>query len=320
MLETKDLMLVQALARTKNVRRAAELMRVHQSTLFRQLDALEQDLGVRLFVRLREGYALTPAGERMCDLAQRTQQELDDLERHLRSQDMRPSGTVRVTTTDTLVMTHLTPILARFRNVCPEIELEVNVSNQFLALTKREADVAIRPTFQAPENLVGKSLCTLAVAIYASKQYVAQHAPTTASKEAAGELDDLAQHAWIGPDESLQHVRWIRDLRKNYPDLAMPYRINSVYGMMQAAKAGMGLVMLPCYVGDSEPELLRLRAPTLEQGNKLWLLTHPDMRQVARVRAFFDFVGAELGKLRPLFEGRADVAASKGGGRARFAA
>lgn len=310
MLETKDLMLVQALARTKSVRRAAELMRVHQSTLFRQLDALEQDLGVRLFVRLREGYALTPAGERMCALAQHTQQELDDLERHLRGQDMRPSGTVRVTTTDTLIMTHLTPILARFRNACPEIELEVNVSNQFLALTKREADVAIRPTFQAPENLVGKSLCTLAVAIYASKHYVAEQ----------GNIDDLARHRWIGPDESLAHVRWLRSLRKSYPDLAMPYRINSVYGMMQAAKAGMGLVMLPCYVGDSEPVLQRLRAPTLEPGNKLWLLTHPDMRQVARVRAFFDFVGAELGKLRPLFEGRTGALPSNDGRRARSAA
>jgi DNA-binding transcriptional LysR family regulator len=294
MLETKDLMLVQALARAKSVRRAAELLRVHQSTLFRRLDALERDLGVRVFERMREGYALTPAGERMCALAQRTQQELDDLERHLRGQDMRPYGTVRVTTTDTLIATHLTPVLAAFRQAHPEIELEINISNQMLLLTKREADVAIRPTFEAPENLVGRSLCTLSVSIYASKSYLRRHR----------RIDDIAAHPWIGPDESLAHVRWIRSLRKSYPDLAMPYRINSVHGMMQAAKAGLGLVMLPCYVGDAEPELARLRPPTQEPGNKLWLLTHPDLRQVARVRAFFDFAASQLVKLRPVFEGR----------------
>jgi DNA-binding transcriptional LysR family regulator len=297
MLETKDLMLVQALARAKSVRRAAELLRVHQSTLFRRLDALERDLGVRVFERMREGYALTPAGERMCALAQRTQQELDDLEHHLRGQDMRPYGSVRVTTTDTLIMTHLTPVLAAFRQTHPEIELEINISNQMLMLTKREADVAIRPTFEAPENLVGRSLCTLSVSIYAGKRYLQRHR----------RIDDIAAHPWIGPDESLAHVRWIRSLRKSYPDLSMPYRINSVHGMMQAAKAGLGLVILPCYVGDTEPELVRLRPPTQEQGNKLWLLTHPDLRQVARVRAFFDFVGGQLVKLRPVFEGRRPI-------------
>jgi DNA-binding transcriptional LysR family regulator len=298
MLETKDLMLVQALARAKSVRRAAELLRVHQSTLFRRLDALEHELGVRVFERMREGYALTPAGERMCALAQRTQQELDDLERHLRGQDMRPYGSVRVTTTDTLIATHLTPVLAAFRQVHPEIELEVNVSNQMLMLTKREADVAIRPTFEAPENLVGKCVCTLGVCIYAAKSYVQRHR----------RIEDFAAHPWIGPDESLAHVRWIRNLRKSYPDLATPYRINTVHGMLAAAKAGLGLVILPCYVGDTEAELVRLRAPTQEPGNRLWLLTHPDLRQVARVRAFFDFVGSELTKLRPIFEGRQEAA------------
>ncbi len=303
MLETKDLLLVHALAKAKSVRRAAETLQLHQSTLFRRLDALEQDLGVRIFERMREGYALTPAGERMCALAQRTQQELEDLERHLRGQDMRPYGSVRVTTTDTLVMTHLTPIFVAFRQAHPEIELEINISNQMLLLTKREADVAIRPTFQAPENLVGKNLFTLAVAIYAGKRYLQRHR----------RIEDLAAHPWIGPDESLAHVRWIRGLRKSHPNLAMPYRLNSVLGMMQAAKAGMGLAMLPCYLGDTEPELVRVRPPTLEPGNRLWLLTHPDLRQVARVRAFFDFVGGELAKLKPLFEGRMDAAAPKNG-------
>lgn len=307
MLETKDLMLVHALARAKSVRRAAELLRVHQSTLFRRLDAFEQDLGVRVFERLREGYVLTPAGERMYALAQRTQQELDQLEQHLRGQDMRPYGSVRVTTTDTLIMTHLTPILAAFRTAHPEIELEINVSNQMLLLSKREADVAIRPTFDVPENLVGKSLCTLAVAIYAGKVYLQRN----------GRIEDFAAHPWVGPDDSLAHVRWIRSLRKNYPDLPMPYRINTVHGMMQAAKAGMGLVILPCYVGDAEPELVRLRPPSVEPGNKLWLLTHPDLRQVARVRAFFEFVSGELARLRPVFEGRSVRAAEYPGRRRR---
>lgn len=295
MLEVRDLMLVYAVANAGTVAKAATDLGVHQATVFRRLDALERDLGVRLFERARGGYALTRAGDRVRALAERMRADLYAVEHELRGQDRRPQGMVRVTTTDTLVMSLLTPMFAKFRAHHPGIELQVNASNQFLTLTEREADVAIRPTREVPENLVGRAISGVAMAVYAAKDYLRR----------APERQDLSVHTWIGTDESLAQVVAARWLRVNYPRAAVAYRINTLLGMWQAARSGLGLAVLPCYLADGDPELLRVRPPLPELANKLWLLTHPDARKTARIATFLRFISGELSAQRAILEGRA---------------
>lgn len=302
MLEARDLMLVHAVANTGTVAKAAADLGVHPATVFRRLDALEHDLGVRLFERGRAGYSLTDAGNRIRVLAERMRADLYAVEYELRGQDRRPQGIVRVTTTDTLVMTLLTPMFVKFRAQHPGIELHINASNQFLALTEREADVAIRPTREVPENLVGRAVCGVAMAVYAARDYL-RHVP---------ERQDLAAHTWIGTDDSLAQVRAARWLRANFPQAAVAYRINTLLGMWQAARSGLGLAVLPCYLADGDAELIRVRPPLPELSNKLWLLTHPDSRKTARIATFLRFIAAELSAQRAILEGRAAGPAPRG--------
>jgi DNA-binding transcriptional LysR family regulator len=280
MLESRDLQLVAALVRGGSMRKAAETLGVHQSTVFRRLEQLERDLGVRLFERLRDGYQPTPAGDELHTLARRTEDDLLLVENRLRGRDLRPSGLVRVTTTDTLLGSVLPPILAGFREQHPEVELEITISNQPFDLMRRDADVAIRPTSEPPQNVVGRRIATIAFAAYA--------APSLPRSDRG-----LSAAAWIGFDASLAHIRpaqWLARL----PDGPPPVRVNSFLAVMHVARAGLGYALLPCYLGDREPGLERIAGPYPELASSLWLLTHPDLRRVARMKVFMDFVAAGL--------------------------
>ena len=278
MLESRDLQLVAALARGRSMRKAADQLGVHQSTVFRRLEQLEGDLGVRLFERLRDGYLPTPAGDELFALARRTEEELLHMESRIRGRDMRPSGLVRVTTTDTILATVLGPVLAAFRAQHPEVDLEIAVSNQPFDLMRRDADVAIRPTAEPPQNVVGRRLAALDFAGYG----------------AVDSTDDVSLgSAWIGFDASLAHIRpaqWLALLPGGPP----PVRVNSLLGAYHLARAGLGCALLPNYLGDPDRALRRVAGPFPEMASALWLLTHPDLRRVARVKVFMDFVTAAV--------------------------
>ena len=147
---------------------AARRLGVTHSTVFRRLGAIEEQIGVRLFERFRDGYVPTPAGETAAATAARLEDEVLTLERRLSGQDLRPSGVVRITTTDTLgtiLMRHLPAM----RAVHPEIQFEVAISNAMANLTRREAEIAIRPNPEPPEILVGRRIADIAHAIYGSR-------------------------------------------------------------------------------------------------------------------------------------------------------
>ena len=298
-LQWDDLRYVLAVGRHGTLSAGARYLGVNHSTVFRRIGLIEERLGARLFERHRDGYAPTPAGEEVVALAERLEGEgggeVDGLERRLAGRDTRPSGTVRVTTTDTLLEGALAPHLAAFRAAHQEIELEVVVDNRFLSLSKRDADVAIRATAKPPPTLFGRRICGVATAVYGASDYLAT----------APSVRDLAVHSWIAPDDSMTHLASTRWLRTTLGTVRPVLHTNTLMGMLAAAKAGMGLAALPSFLGDAATELRRVTPPVAELATDLWLLTHRDLRRVARVRAFLDFMDKRLRRLSGTFEGRA---------------
>jgi DNA-binding transcriptional LysR family regulator len=215
------------------------------------------------------------------------------LERKLAGQDLRLSGPVRVTTTDTLMGSILPEILAQFRAAHPGIDIEVAISNLMLNLTKRDADVAIRPAQDPPETLIGRRVAKIAFAIYASPRYLAKHRRT----------NDLAAHLWVGPDDSLAGTAVAQWMRSELPKSEITFRADSLLGLRQAAQAGLGLAALPCYLGDTSPDLVCVRRPIAAMQTALWILTHEDLRHTARIRAFTEFAANAFSRRRPLLEG-----------------
>jgi len=281
-----------ALAREQTVRAAATSLGVSHSTVSRRIDAFERDLGVRLFERLPDGFVLTPYGEDTLRTAQGLEESLDGLQRRVRGQDGQLRGDLRVTMPDLLAANLLMPDLVAFCERYPEIDLEVAISYTPFDLVRREADVAIRITRDPPEQLVGRKVITFARAAYASRDYLARHDPQ----------HDPQSVTWIGWDDSTRHPRWVRATA--VPQAPVRGRMNNALVQLAACKAGMGLAMLPCFMGDGEPDLARVPPGEPEPAWDIWLLTHEDLRATARVRAFMDAMAAAFLRHRDLLEGR----------------
>jgi DNA-binding transcriptional LysR family regulator len=194
----------------------------------------------------------------------------------------------------------LGPPLEAFCRAHPAISLEVAVANPLLSLSKRDADVAIRPAAAPPETLIGRRLCGITSAIYGAPAYL----------ENVSGPQDLGAYPWVAPDDSLAHLASARWLRATLPAVRPVLRVNTLLGMTAAARAGIGLAVLPCFLGDTAPELKRLSPPLDGLTSELWLLTHRDLRHVARVRAFLDFMDRTLRPMRAVFEGAGRAAAT----------
>ncbi len=289
----EDLRLVGAIAAAGSLSGAAKRLSVDHSSAFRRLGALEARLGARLFERARDGYAPTPAGEAAIATAGRVSEELAALDRQLAGEDLRLTGRVRVTTTDTL-LTLLAPMFAALRAAEPGITIEVAAANAFFTLTRRDADLAIRPAASAPEHLIARRVATVATALYAAPAYLARHRGR-----------EPQQQDWIAPDDSLSHLGAARWIAAHIAPERIVHRGDSLLALQAAAKAGIGLAALPCFLADREPGLRRAGAPLDEAAVPLWLITHPDLRRVRRIRAVADFLAERLHAQRALFEGRA---------------
>lgn len=282
-LSGNDLRVVLAVARGGTLAAAARRLGVNHSTVFRRLGALERRLGERLFDRLPEGYAATEPCAAIVAAAERIEAELHDLDRRLLGQDRRPQGTVRLTAPDDMAEHLLMAPLTRFAAAYPEITVELALQNRLFDLTRREADAALRPTSAPPETLVGRQVATVATAVYA-----ARHSVTDRKAAALATLPWVAWEAGGGPAVS---ARW---LGTHVPEARVVFRSNSMLNLLAAARHGLGAALLPCYLGDATPQLVRLGPPLAELDSGLWLLTHTDLRRSARVRVLLDFLYREL--------------------------
>ncbi|RLP80046.1 LysR family transcriptional regulator [Xanthobacter tagetidis] len=301
MIPWDDFRLVRAIAETGSLAGAAEQLSVNHSTVFRRLGALESQLGARLFERSRAGYQPTPTGEEMVRLAERMAEEVNAVERRITGQDLRPSGELRVTTNDTLLVHLLTPIFASFRKAYPEIHLDIVVANPSLNLSKRDADVAIRASDRPGDTLVGRRIASIAWAVYGRP----------GDCKGALEAPDFRRHDWLGYAEPLNGIKAAKWLRERVGEEKIVYRVNTVLGLAEAVAAGIGLGLLPCMIAERVAGLVRVLPPQPELEAGLWLLTHPDIKATARVRAFMDHAARELGRLKPLIEGHGENGAAK---------
>ncbi len=296
-LDWDEFRLVKAVADARSLVGAAEALGLNHSTIFRRLAAIESAVGARLFERSRAGYQPTAAGEEMIELATTMADSINEFERRVAGRDVTPTGELRVTTVDSVAVSLLPPILARFRTVNPGVQLDLIVAAQALNLSRRDADVAIRTTNEPPESLVGRRICTVRWAVYGSANLASEFGPRV-----------VAAAPWIGFGDHYAPPLGKRWVDETIGPRRQVCRVNSVLGMAEAAAVGVGAAILPCFVGDRRPELTRIGAPQSELDVDLWILTHADLRHSARVRAFMDLAGAELAKMRKVIEGSSDRA------------
>lgn len=265
------------------ISRAAERLRVNHSTVLRRVQALEAAMGVALFDR-GSPYVLTPAGRDLLAGLAGVPSRIDSSRSQVQGRDDEVRGEVRLTTTDTLAHGLLMPMLRDFCAQHPAVNLRIAVNNHFLSLTRREADVAIRGSNRPPENLVGRHVGDIRTAAYASRSYL---------RTVEDPLQPTALD-WIAPDAALAHLAQAKWLATNIPAGRVVMSVDSLVGMLHAVRHGVGAAMLLCPLADAHDDLVQLEPAPAALDTQIWILTHPDLRQVARIRAFAQFMVERL--------------------------
>jgi DNA-binding transcriptional LysR family regulator len=284
-----DLRLFLAIAKERSLSAAARRLGTSQPTVSRRLARMEAEVGVKLLTHTGTGYDLTEAGADILISAETIAAEFDVIARRVQGRDRRLGGPVRLTCTESMAA-YLAPEIARFAAEHPEIELTVISTLSALNLNRREADVALRSTAEPPETLMGRRLARAATGFYASTALAPQLRDRPATK-----------WPWIGwSDENYMR----RMVFRVFPDVPMRHWTDEMQTMRAMAGSGLGVAALPCYVGDADPALRRVAPPNLETGLNFWILYHPDIQRVARVRRFVEFVSACITADAGLFEGR----------------
>lgn len=282
---------VLALSRNGTLSAAADELDVTHTTVARRIAAIETTLATRVFERIGGRYVPTAAGEQVARVAADMEEALHALDRGIAGRDQQLHGRVRLATTDILAL-WMQQDLTSFSRRYPEVDLELLTSDAFHSLDRREADVALRATNTPPDHLVGRRLGRIEYAVYANHELLASHGTRV--------LSDLP---WLGIVERMGARLTAQRRESVAPGARVVCRIDGGVAALSAVRGGMCVGFLPCLVADPFPELVRLRPVEEDFGLDLWVLTHPDLRGTARVRALMQHLGECVGARRHELEG-----------------
>ncbi len=283
-----DLRLFLAVARTGSISGAAKQLGVQHSTISRRIRQFEETLGTRLLERKTGRYELTQAGENVKEASDRIEREVLGVDGALLGKDTQQVGPLKVAALNNMASTVLMPMFASFNRARPQVELHIIVSNIDASLSQREADVAIRLTNTPIDTLIGKRIVTVASCIYGSRSYLEQ------LRKQGGEPK------WIGVECCGFHKTWTK---QTFRGQSHNFYSDDTQLTHAAIREGLGVSILPCFMGDTDPLLERYCDPDPAFNLGLWLLLHPDLKRTARVLAFRDHMEQAINEQKDLFEG-----------------
>jgi len=279
-----DLQIFLAVFRSGSLRGAARLLRLNHATVNRRLKALEASLGARLFDRTPGGFAPTQAGDDLLEYAERVEGELFQAQQKIAGRDAELSGELKVSLPYAILRGFLAPDLRAFSKLYPGINLNLELTNRFSDLVRLEADVSVRMAHAVSDDVVGRRLIQYAKAIYAAPEIVEGLRSSPGSP--------AENPSWIGWHEGDSGDAWVRGTP--FPNLPVQHNLPNHALQIEMARLGAGLTMLPCFLGDREPDLVRVPGAVPIADRSIWLLMRPDLRRTARVRAFVDFIAAAI--------------------------
>lgn len=272
---------------------ASKALGVNHSTVLRRINGLEEKLQVRLFERLKSGYVLTTSGEEIFSKIEHIEDDFLTVERLIAGRDISYEGTIQLSTTDTLGQYWLPPYVKKFKELYPEIVVNIEVRNSYTDMTKREADIVISAFNRHPDYMVGKVLAPIKIGLYASSDYI-----STFGKPHS--VEGLAKHKLLVLDGPLRNIavnQWLMNL---IPKSAISLSCDMYTSLYCYALQGLGIAPLPTYVGDYHNNLISVMDVPEKFYANIWMLTHPDLRKTGRIRAFMKFMYNETTrKIKP---------------------
>ena len=278
-----------AVADAGSLTHAGDRLNLSQSAVSRQIRALEEALNATLFHRHARGLILTEQGELLFDATRSMTKRLDTAAARIRDSEDEVFGELRVTTTFGFGTLWLVPRLPKLYEKYPGLKIDLMLEERVLDLPMREADVAIRMKEPSQADLIRKKLMSVQMLLYASRDYVAINGAPT-------ELEDISNHRLICQNTSSAQVgagaSLVQHLLTYNP--ASLLTVNNYFGVLQGLHNNLGIGVLPDYVTEDFPDLVRI-LPQIESADVPVFLAYPEeLRQSQRISVFRDFVQEEI--------------------------
>ncbi len=282
-----------AVARKGSLRAGAEMLNANHVTVNRNIKVLEASYGVQLFTRSRRGFELTEAGEALLPMAEDAEQVFLGARRRVEGLDRTETGTIKFSLPPAMALDVVAPILARFHQAYPGIDVELRLTDAQEDINQAETDVSLRAAYEVTDDVTARKLYPMAIGIYANQQYIDEVLPTS-GPEGAG-------LSWVGWTKSRENPAWLKQSR--FPAADIRYSSSETYMHISLLSQGCGMSFLPVVFEHIFPDLRQVPNTEVEFDRTLFILLHSELRRTVRVRRFVDFLADGLGELKPKMQG-----------------
>lgn len=283
-LTAADLDVVLSVVRSGTLADAGERMGVDASTVFRAIQRVERGLGQPLFERSRSGYMPLELAQSLMESAEQIEAALESARATAQTLPEQVSGTVRMTTTDTILNGLIAPTLVPLHSAHPLLEYEIHTGNELVSLNRRDTDIAVRVTSHPPQHLIGKYVGPIRVALFASKSGAVQ--------QYSDVMESKCQ--WIAPDDALPDHPSVTWRKRHLPKAVPAYRVDSILTVLEFVALGLGVGILPVFLVQGRSDLVQLTEVIDACQTDLWLLTHTESKHSRRVMTVFAHLSQHL--------------------------
>ncbi|WP_338722783.1 LysR family transcriptional regulator [Pseudomonas tolaasii] len=274
-----------AVCRESTLRGAARVLGVDQATVGRRINALEKSLSATLFLRTSEGYVLTAVGEAALLSVEKMEHSALDLQRRIQGLDDRLTGTVRVSTTDSMAIDFLIPAIASLHDKHPDVRVQLDASTQLISLARREADIAVRNSRPDNPDLIARRIARWPVGLFASRGYLERHGMPQPGNLFEG-------HDLVVYHPHLQHQKDLTLACEPLGHGRVVAALSSSLLVRRSIAAGLGIGEIPVLSGERDGLVRLWPERTRPLPYDVWLVTHADLRHTARVRVVIDEIVA----------------------------
>jgi DNA-binding transcriptional LysR family regulator len=285
-----------AVARTGRLTAAAQRLGADHATISRRIGALETALQAHLFDRSPSGYALTAHGETLMPRAEAMESLALAAQAEVGDADLAVTGAVRMGAPEGFGSYFLAPRMAALAERHPDLQIQLVAIPGVLSLSKREADIAV--TLSAPREgrLLTRKLTDYTLSLYGAPAYLDARPPIETRA-------DMGTHRFIGYIEDLLYAPELDYMQAPDVDIHVGLKSSNLIAQLQATLAGAGLCVLPDFIAAGHPGLRRVLPGHVGLKRTLWLVTHQDLKNLARIRALTEFVVGQVRDARALFAG-----------------
>jgi DNA-binding transcriptional LysR family regulator len=258
---------------------------------------LERDLNARLFVRRTTGVALTAAGERLLQSAERIESDVLHVRSELTDRDFELSGTVRIGAPDGFSTYYLARRFAEFARRYPAITVQLVPTPQVIPLSKRETDIVVALEKPDSGRYVTRKLTDYSLGIFAARDYLDLYGTPT-------DLPGLSGHRLIGYVEGYTYSSALDYVRTLFDDAPTSFQCTSAIGQLEAIRSGLGIGIVHDFIAGQQPDLVRI-LPERGARRSYWIVEHEDVRGLGRVRTVHDYIVASVDADRAMFQPQA---------------